>query len=308
MNLRDLEYLVAVARFRHFGRAAEHCNVSQPSLSAQIKKMEDFLGITLIERTNKRVMMTREGEQVLQHAIAILRHAEEIREIGRQAGDPMSGKFKLGIIPTMAPYFLPRLLPMLQEYFPLLEVELFEGQTRVIVDQIKRGELDAVFLALPLHEDMLHEEKIGEEEFYLAVPSKHKLAGSVRIGACELAGEDILLLEDGHCLRDQALDVCQMAGANEHLNARATSLETLRQMVINGLGITLMPKLAAEASGNELHFIPFNDPAPSRTVGLVWRKSSPRGKLLSKFADKIRELGLLAADTKQSARKRSIDE
>ncbi len=287
MNLRDLEYVAAVAKFRHFGKAAEHCNVSQPSLSAQIKKLEEYLGIAIFERTNKRVMLTPAGEQVLAQAQAVLRHAGEIREIGKQAGDPFSGRLKLGIIPTIAPYYLPQILPVLKSVFPLLEVDLFEGQTRTITEQLKRGELDAILLALPLGDDMFREAAVCDEPFLLAVPTGHALARKKSITAEDLSGEEVLLLEDGHCLRDQALEVCHLAGANEHINARATSLETLRQMVANGLGITLMPKQAVTAFTDGLVYIPFRTPAPHRTVGLAWRKSSPRELLLSRLAKDI---------------------
>lgn len=279
MNIRDLEYLAAIAKFRHFGKAAEHCHVSQPSLSSQIKKLEEYLGITLFERTNKSVMTTPEGEAVLAHALAILRHAEEIREIGKQAGDPMSGRLKLGIIPTMGPYYLPRILPLLTLHFPKLEVELFEAQTKNLLEQMKRGELDVIFLALPLHEEALEEAAIAKEPFTLAVPLGHRLTAKKSVTLEDLSGEDLLLLEDGHCLRDQALEVCRMAAAHEQINARATSLETLRQMVANHMGLTLMPEMATSTVPDGLAYLPFRAPAPHRIVGLAWRKSTPRGPL-----------------------------
>lgn len=288
MNLRDLEYFVALAKYRHFGRAAEACHVSQPSLSAQIKKLEETLGISLIERSSKRMMLTEAGEEVLRHAQAILAQAEEIRDVGRMASDPLSGRFRLGVIPTIAPYLLPTLLPKLEKEFPKLQLELYEGQTQVITTQLGRGELDAVLLALPLGNDALKEAELFRERFFLAVPAAHRLAGRAHIEPRHLEGEQLLLLEDGHCLRDQALEVCALAGASEYQHFRATSLETIRQMVASGAGVTLLPEMAIGKNEEGIAILPFKPPAPHRSIGLAWRRTSPRQKLMQAMVEKLK--------------------
>ncbi len=288
MYLRDLEYFVALARHRHFGRAAEACHVSQPSLSAQIKKLEEYLGVLLIERGGKQLMLTEAGEEVLRHAQAILALAGEIREVGRLASDPMSGRFRLGVIPTIAPYLLPKLLPKLREQFITLSLELYEGQTHAITAQLKRGELDAVLLALPLGEDTFKESELFRERFFLAAPASHALASRTYIEPRHLEGEELLLLEDGHCLRDQALEVCTLAGASEHQHFRATSLETIRQMVKSGAGLTLLPEMAIGEEDADMAIIPFKPPAPHRSIGLAWRRSSPRQKLMQAMVEALK--------------------
>lgn len=288
MNLRDLEYFVALAKYRHFGRAAEACHVSQPSLSAQIKKLEETLGVPLIERSSKRMMLTEAGDEVLRHAQAILAQAEEIREVGRMASDPMSGRFRLGVIPTIAPYLLPTLLPKLEKEFPNLELELYEGQTQTITTQLKRGELDAVLLALPLGDDAFKEAELFRERFFLAVPAAHKLTSRTHVEPRHLEGEQLLLLEDGHCLRDQALEVCALAGASEYQHFRATSLETIRQMVKSGAGVTLLPEMAIGKDEPGMTILPFKPPAPHRSIGLAWRRTSPRQKLMQAMAEKLK--------------------
>ncbi len=289
MNLRDLEYFVALAKYRHFGRAADACHVSQPSLSAQIKKLEETLGVLLIERGGKQTMLTEAGEDVLRHAQQILAQAEEIREVGRLASDPMSGRFRLGVIPTIAPYLLPRLLPLLQKHFPTLETEIYEGQTHHITAQLKQGELDAILLALPLMDDSLKEAELFRERFFLAAPTVHKLASKAHITPRDLQGEHLLLLEDGHCLRDQALEVCELAGASEYRHFRATSLETIRYMVASGTGITLLPEMAIGTERHGIAIIPFKPPAPHRSIGLAWRRTSPRQKLMQTMTEMLKK-------------------
>lgn len=296
MNLRDLKYIVSVAETLNFNRAAELCHVSQPSLSKQIQKVEDEIGAMIFERTNRKVRLTPSGEQIVLRARVVLREADAIRQIAREASDPLSGEFRLGIIPTVAPYLLPRLMPLFRRQLPRLNIFLHEGHTGTIVQQLLRGELDAVLLALPLSHDELREEELYNEPFLLAVPAKHALAERKRVSIRELAKETLLLLEDGHCLREQALQVCRMSGSAEDGQFRATSLETLRQMVASGSGTTLMPQLAAEKASH-VKYVPFKDPSPSRLIGLAWRKSSPRRKLLEKMA------GLIRKDMKDMPRK-----
>ncbi len=290
MNLRDLRYLVAVAEHRHFGRAAEACFVSQPTLSTQVRKLEDELGVVLIERNSRQVMLTPVGERVVDQAQRVLREVHQLVDIAQLFKDPHGGEFRLGIIPTVAPYLLPRILGPVQRRFPSLRVQLTEAQTHVIVRMLRDGELDAVVLALPLDEEHIEQMPIYTEPFFLAVSKLHPKAGAASVRLEELENEAVLLLEDGHCLRDQALAICKTALATENLNVRATSLETLRQMVAANAGVTLMPALAVTADAGPVRYLPFSDPDPHREIGLCWRTSSTRDALL-------RELGELLALT-----------
>ena len=286
MNLRDLRYLVAVADLKHFGRAAEASFVSQPTLSTQIKKFEDELGVPLIERNPRNVLLTDVGEAVVARARMILREADEIKNIARRAKDPASGAVKIGIFPTLGPYLLPHVVPQIVAKFPKLELMLFEEKTEVILKKLHDGELDAGILALPVHDDTLHSEFLFEEPFVLAVPASHQMAKQKKVKLADLADERLLLLDDGHCLRDQALEVCQMAGAVERSGFRATSLETLRHMVSANVGMTLLPALAvrppAPSTANVV-LIPFADPQPHRRIAMVWRRTSALTAFLSQL-------------------------
>ena len=300
MNLRDLRYLVALADLRHFGRAAEACHVSQPTLSTQLKKLEDELGVQLVERAPRKVMLTPVGSDIVVRARRVLADVEQMRETARRTADPEAGSVRLGLFPTLAPYLLPHVVPKIRSRFPRLELLLVEEKTEALLTQLREGRLDAAILALPLHEDWLQIEKLFEEPFLLAVPHGHALAKQGSMKLAELSKQHLLLLEDGHCLRDQALAVCAMAGAGEKDGFRATSLETLRQMVAAGVGITLLPLLAVKppvpASGN-IELVPFRNPPPSRKLALVWRRSSAMGEFLRKLAATLRDLpdGLLQA-------------
>jgi len=294
MNLRDLQYLVALAEHRHFGRAAEACFVSQPTLSTQIKKLEDELGVPLVERTPRKVLLTEVGRDIAQRARDVLNEIEQIRGVARRTLDPESGTVRLGIFPTLGPYLLPHVLPLVRQAFPKLELLLVEEKTETVLRLLREGKLDAGILALPLHEDSLHSEFLFEEPFLLAVSSEHPLAhrqGQLKLA--DLSNQNLLLLEDGHCLRDQALEVCHMAGAGEHSGFRATSLETLRQMVAANVGITLLPVTAVKppvAPVENLHLIEFKAPAPSRRIAMVWRKSSAMDGFLQRLAEVFRHL------------------
>ncbi len=279
MNLRDMEYVVAVAETLHFGRAAERCHVSQPSLSMQIKKAEDMLGVQIFERTNKQVLVTAAGKEIVTRARVILKEFEAMKHMADIARDPMGGPVRLGVIPTMAPYLLPKTLPKLRKALPRVKLTLLEGQTHIMVQQLNEGALDIVLLALPIHDDRLHEAPIFEEAFLLAVPHEHALAAKKQVQISDLEEVELMLLEDGHCLRDQALEVCHKAGAMEQQNFRATSLETLRQMVASGAGITLIPEQASGIDTKHVTYIPFAKAKPHRTVGFLWRKSTPRTAL-----------------------------
>ncbi|MBT5333706.1 MAG: LysR family transcriptional regulator, partial [Gammaproteobacteria bacterium] len=247
MNLRDLRYLVAVAEHRHFGRAAEACFVSQPTLSTQLKKLEETLGVMLIERTNRRVMLSPEGEQIVAQAQRILSEVNTLLALSEQLQDPLGGELRVGIIPTIAPYLLPQILGPIREAFPNLQLQLTEGQTSHITRLLKRGDLDAILLAIPipdLHDENIEEFELYAEPFYLAVGEHHAKAECQTVTPEDLDGESVLLLEDGHCLRDQALAVCHAHRGVESKSYSATSLETLRQLVGAGMGVTLMPEFA----------------------------------------------------------------
>ncbi len=293
MNLRDLQYLVAVADHRHFGKAAEACFVSQPTLSAQIKKLERELGVDLFERHPRQVLLTPAGDRIVERARTLLRTAAEIDDIARNARDPEAGTLRLGLIPTLAPYLLAHVVGPLQQRFPNLELLLVEEKTDVLHQRLREGRIDAAVLALPLGDDQLHEEFLFDEAFVLAVPTTHRLAASTGpVGTDTLDGETVLLLEEGHCLRDQALSVCQLAGAGERTDFRATSLETLRQMVAGGVGITLLPALAVDSpvsTATGVAVRPFTSPAPHREVGMVWRRSTVSAPLLLEIGRVIRQ-------------------
>ena len=293
MNLRDLRYFVALADLKHFGRAAEACFVSQPTLSTQLKKFENELGVPLIERNPRNVLLTEVGEAVVLRARAMLREADEIKNIARRAKDPESGTVKIGIFPTLGPYLLPHVVPAIVKNFPKLELMLYEDKTETILKKLHDGDLDAGILALPLHDDTLHAEFLFEESFVLAVPKMSPLAKLKHVKLDALANERLLLLDDGHCLRDQALEVCQMAGSGERAGFRATSLETLRHMVSANVGMTLLPMLTVQppvpATPNVV-LVPFADPAPHRRIAIVWRRTSALTAFLFQLAPLFKAL------------------
>ncbi len=289
MNLRDLQYLVALAETRHFGHAARRCHVSQPTLSAQLRKLEEFLGVTLIERRPRHVGLTPAGEAVVERARRMLRDADDIRALARARQDPLGGQLKLGLIPTLGPYLLPRVAPRIGKALPKLQLMLYEYQTAPLIERVVQGELDVAILALPADTRGLVTRSLFAEAFLVAMPENHRLTARKRLKIGELTGEKLLLLEEGHCLRDQALEVCERAGTGEQ-DFRATSLETLRQMVAAGLGITLLPRLAAEgpfASARGLTVRPFSPPAPSRVIGAAWRRSTSRTAAIAAVCDII---------------------
>ena len=295
MNIRDLEYLVAVADLKHFSKAAERCNVSQPTLSSQLKKLETFLGVQLMERNNRRVLLTPTGEEIVARARILLQEAEGIKELARASSNPMSGKLELGLIPTLAPYLLPLISRPIHDRFPEMQLLLHEQQTAVLVQQLKNGELDAAVMAVPVDDaDVLDDIRLFDEPFYLAVPAEHPLARLKHIGMQDLQGEQVLLLEEGHCLRGQALDLCTRAGAGELAGFRATSLETLRHMIAARAGITLIPALAVERhlgkGSGSIVYIPFEEPAPTRTIAIMFRNTTSKRVCFANLARVIREM------------------
>ncbi|TBR09155.1 MAG: LysR family transcriptional regulator [Lysobacter sp.] len=291
MNLRDLKYLVALAEHRHFGRAAAASFVSQPTLSTQIRKLEDELGVTLIERAPRRVMLTPVGREVAERARGIIAEVEQMAELARRSRDPEAGTVRLGLFPTLAPYLLPHVLPGVRARFPRLELLLVEEKTDQILARLRDGRLDAGVLALPIHDEQLHAEPLFDEPFVLAAPRLHAIASSAALRTADLANLDLLLLEEGHCLRDQALEVCHLAGAGERAGFRATSLETLRQMVAAGVGVTLLPVLAVQPPvppSPDVVLVPFAGEAPHRRIAMFWRRTSAMGGFLVELADLFR--------------------
>lgn len=290
MNLRDLKYLVAVADTLHFGRAAERCHVSQPTLSAQIRKLEAYLGVEIFERQPKRVAVTDIGAQIVARARQVLQDADEILALARNSQDPLAGKLKVALIPTIGPYLLPRVSSKLRKQLPRLQLMLYEYQTDDLIGRLRSGELDLGILALPVPLDGLDARELYEEPFMVALPRTHPLARREELRLVDIASDTLLLLEDGHCLRDQALEVCSRVNMRENQDYRATSLETLRQMVAAGLGVTLLPELAAKppvGSGQGLAIRRFSAPEPSRMVGAVWRRSSTRTPAMAAVCDVI---------------------
>lgn len=291
MNLRDLRYLVALADEQHFGRAAARCHVSQPTLSAQVRKLEDYLGVQLVERQPRRVTLTEAGSRVVERARRLLLEADAIVELAKSDRDPLAGSLKVALIPTVGPYLLPHVARRLRRDLPRLKLMLYEYQTEPLLAKLRSGEIDVGILALPVSQDGLETRLLYEEPFTVAVPAGHALAARDRLKLEDLKGETLLLLEDGHCLRDQALEVCSRVKLHEDQDYRATSLETLRQMVAAGHGVTLMPQLAAGSHGSTargLRIKAFAKPAPTRTIGAVWRKSSTRAPAIEALAEVIR--------------------
>lgn len=293
MNIRDLRYLVAVAEERHFGRAAAACCVSQPTLSTQIRKLEEELGVQLLERQPRAVALTRVGADVVQCARDILREVDQIERIARNATDPEVGTIRLGAFPTLAPYLLPHVLGAVRARFPRLKLLLVEAKTDDLLHSLNAGKLDVALLAEPVADAALHAEPLFVEPFVFATPTDHPLAGARDLQAADLAGEQMLLLTEGHCLRDQALEFCQRAGAGETADFRATSLEMLRQMVAAGVGTTLLPLLSVQPpvpQPDSIALTPFASAPPVRHIAMFWRKSSALGDFCRQLAAPFRAI------------------
>lgn len=291
MNLRTLQYLVTLAELKHFSRAAEACFVSQPTLSTQIQKLEQELGVQLLERSPRQLMLTSIGEDIVARARHIIADVEAMKQQARLSLEPGSARIRLGLFPTLAPYLLPHVVPVIRKHYPQLSLQLFEEKTDDILDLLNTGKLDAGLLAMPIEDQQLDHVELFSEPFVLVTPIDHELADRDTVAIADLRNHSLLLLEEGHCLRDQALEVCKLGGVTERLDFHATSMETLRQMVAAGTCITLMPNMAVMPpvpANQDIKVIPFADPAPQRTIGLFWRKSSA-------LADFLRELAPLFA-------------
>jgi LysR family transcriptional regulator, hydrogen peroxide-inducible genes activator len=288
--LKDLRYLVAVADTRHFGRAAARCFVSQPTLSTQLKKLEDYLGVQLIERQPKRVALTAAGEAIVARARRILEASDEVVTLARAHRDPLAGVLRIAMLPTIGPYVLPRVARDITKALPRLDLRLYEYPTAAMLTRLRAGEIDLGILALPVDLDGLEARALYDEPFMVAVPATHPLAKRDSIRVQDLRDETLLLLEDGHCLRDQALEVCGQVGVHEKQDFRATSLETLRQMVATGAGVTLLPELATLGAYRHARGVavrPFARPAPLRSIGGVWRKTTARHAAIEAVCNEI---------------------
>lgn len=281
MNLRDLKYIVEVAREKNFARASAKVFVSQPALSMQIKKLEETLGVEIFERDKQNFLITPVGAEIIKKAEIILQESEEIKMIAKNSKDPHKGEIRIGAFPTVASYFLPNFVKNIHKKFPHLKIFLIEAKSDELIAKLKSGELDFCLLAMPIADDNLIGEKIFSEKFLLATPKGHPFSKKSKIQIKELKNQELMLLEDGHCLRDQALEICSMVRAFENQDFRATSLETLRQMVANGTGITLIPEIAVRNDDKISYVKIFN--APFRTIGIHYRKSSVQKNLIKEI-------------------------
>ena len=285
MTLQELRYLVALADKRHFVRAAEACHVGQPTLSTQLKKLEDYLGVTLFERNKHHMWPTPVGEQIVEQARVALAVVGQIRDLARRGHDPMDGPLRLGVIPTLGPYLIPHVLPAIRVRFPRLNLFLREDLTDHLLERLREGRLDALLLALPVRGDDVEVMTLFREPFVVALPAGHRLAGKPQLIERKLSCENVLLLEEGHCMRDQALAICGAHSSDDREELKATSIETLRQMVAAGVGCTLLPILASmpgvgSVNADLVQIRPFAGPAPFRTIGLVWRSHYARESTL----------------------------
>jgi len=283
MTLTELRYIVAVARERHFGHAAQACFVSQPTLSVAVKKLEEELGVTLFERGPGEVTVTPAGQRIVEQAQRVLEEASRIKDLAAAGRDPLAGPLGLGAIYTIGPYLLPKLIPILRRSAPAMQLHIQENFTHRLADSLKSGEVDVIVIALPFDEPGVETRAVYDEPFMVAIPKGHAWEGRKRITSEELTKESLLLLGEGHCFRDQVLEFCHTMRARERSPIARTveggSLETIRQMVAGGVGVTVLPSTSVNANSgaNDLiRILPFARPVPSRRVGLAWRRSFPR--------------------------------
>ncbi len=290
-TLRQLRFLVALADRRHFGQAAEACFVSQSTLSAAIQELEEALGVTLFDRTRRSVAPTGIGAEIAERARALLKDAEDLVDVALAAQDPLSGPLRLGVIPTIGPFLLPLMLPLIREAAPKLRIYLREEQTAPLLARLDSGQLDAAILALPVPLDDAESEEVALDPFYVVCPRSHRLASLATVRPEDMATEDLLLLEDGHCMRDHALSACQLEGARRNVALQGTSLHTLVQMVANGLGVTVVPGMAVASgliAGLDLNVAPLAGDRPWRRIALVWRRTSGRRETFRRLAKLVR--------------------
>lgn len=296
VTFRQLRYFDALARTHHFGHAADACAVTQPALSMQIQELEASLGIALVERTRGGIKLTAKGEAIAERAQRILNDVRDLIDCARQAGGILSGVLRLGVIPSVAPYLLPPLLPLLREKYPDLNLHVRETQTQPLTDELIEGKLDVLLLALPLRHPDIETRAIFEDRFLLALPKAKKLSGRVRATKDMVESDRLLLLEEGHCLRDQALTYCSLQQVDTLNTFGASSLSTIVEMVSGGLGITLLPEicLAVEGRSRDIKMIRFVEPEPHRSIGIAWRRSSPRRDDFMALAELVAVAGNMA--------------
>jgi LysR family hydrogen peroxide-inducible transcriptional activator len=282
VTLTELRYIVAVARERHFGRAAEACFVSQPTLSVAVKKLEEELGVMLFERGPGEVSVTPPGQKIVEQAQRVLEEAARVRELAAAGRDPLVGPLRLGAIYTIGPYLLPKLVPIMRRTAPSMPLHIQENFTHRLSESLKSGDVDVILIALPFDEPGIATRAVYDEPFLVAVPKGHEWEGRKRISSEELTRESLLLLGEGHCFRDQVLDICHVVRGRDRSALAKTveggSLETIRQMVASGVGVTVLPStsIGAGSTGDLIRILPFAKPAPTRRVGLAWRRSFPR--------------------------------
>jgi LysR family transcriptional regulator, hydrogen peroxide-inducible genes activator len=290
ITLRQLRYLAALARHKHFGRAAEDCAVTQPALSMQVRELEREIGVDLVERRAGEIALTDTGIEVAQRAEQILAATRDLVDFARHRG-VLTGKLRLGIIPTLAPYVLPHALPRLQTAYPSLRLEVRETQTKTLLNELIKGDLDTVMLAMPVEGADVETLPLFDDRFLLALAAADPLAADARVDADDVDERRLILLEEGHCLRDQALAFCGSARSDAPASLGATSLATVMQMVANGYGVTLLPEVAAsvEVRDSRVKLLRFAEPQPGRTVGLAWRRTSPRKRDFAALGEIITE-------------------
>jgi LysR family transcriptional regulator, hydrogen peroxide-inducible genes activator len=289
-TLKQLQYLVALQEHGHFGNAAEACFVTQSTLSAGLRELESLLGLTLVERTRRVVRFTPVGERIAVQARRVLAEADTLADLARAAGKPLSGELRMGVIPTIAPFLLPRLLPRLRAEWPDLKLYLREEVTASVCDSLQRGRLDCVLLALPYRCGEVESADLFEDRLFFAFPGNQKEELPDPVPPEAIDERNLLLLEDGHCLKDHALAACNRPELSAEASMLGTSLHTLVQMVDNGLGVTLLPEMAIEAgilNGTDVMTRPLDAERPSRRIALAWRKGSPRAKEFRLLADAL---------------------
>jgi LysR family hydrogen peroxide-inducible transcriptional activator len=303
-SLQQLRFLAALAEHRHFGRAAEACAVTQSTLSAGLQELEDRLGVTLVERSRKRVMLTSLGEEIVARGQRLLTDAEAMVEVARGGQEPLSGPLRLGVIPTISPYLVPAMMQGLGKAFPKLQLYLREEQTAPLLEKLAAGQLDLVLLALPYDVGDIETMELGEDRMLVVLPAGHPLARLRRIERDALAGENLLLMEDGHCLRSHALEACQLTGPHRNEVFQGTSLRTVIQMAAGGLGVTLAPQMALQSelpSDGSLVARPLAADAPPRRIALAWRRSAVRKAEFRRFGAYVKSTLAAVARLKSQA-------
>ncbi len=291
-TLRQLHYLESLSRHLHFGKAANECSISQPALSVQIKELEGILGVPLFERGRNGVIITNEGKEVVRRARTVLKEVADLNDYAK-GSIGMAGPLRIGIIPTIAPYILPRMLPLLKTEFPQMEPLIRESRTEQLVDELTNGNLDVIIAALPLGENIFSVMRLFEDPFLLALPRASRPPKSNRELSQFIRDEQLLLLEEGHCLRDQALQHCDIAGVQYGKIYGTSNITTLVQMVSNGLGITILPKMCLdlELRDDTIQLVEFQKPVPYRIIGIAWRKSSPNSRHFETIGAIVKRFG-----------------